>query len=84
MDENSRIYWHEPFQEVLQLELNQYKDSLRFDNDHRLSEEALRMDVVVIKKDKDVQIDKNIGKVFKGTNIFEYKSESVTFTPGIL
>lgn len=80
MDENNKIYWHEAFQEALQLELHQYKDSLEFDNNYRLSEEALQMDVVVIKKDKAVKIDKNIGRIFKGSNIFEYKSESVTFS----
>jgi len=80
LDENNKIYWHEAFQEALQLELHQYKDSLEFDNNYRLSEEALQMDVVVIKKDKAVKIDKNIGRIFKGSNIFEYKSESVTFS----
>ena len=41
-----------------------------------LSKEALKMDVLIIKKEKDVEIDKNIGKIFKGYNIFEYKSET--------
>ncbi|MCL2387838.1 MAG: hypothetical protein FWC89_09870 [Defluviitaleaceae bacterium] len=80
MAEDDKIYWHEAFQEVLQLELHQYAEFLEFENDHKLSEEALRMDVVVIKKDKDVKIEKNIGKIFKGRNIFEYKSETVTFS----
>ena len=80
MDKQNKIYWHEAFQEGLQLELHEYKDSLTFDNDHRLSEEALRMDAVVIKKDKNIQVDKNIGRIFKSRNIFEYKSETITFT----
>ena len=77
---HGKIYWHEAFFEALQLELYQYKDALMFESEHRLSQEALRMDVLVIKKDKDIQIDKNIGRIFKGHNIFEYKSESDTFS----
>jgi hypothetical protein len=34
------------------------------------------MDVLIIKKDKGVRIEKNIGRIFKGHNIFEYKSET--------
>ena len=75
MDGRSKIYWHEAFFEALQLEFHQYKYALEFDNEYRLSEEALRMDVLVIKKDNDIQIEKNIGRIFKKYNIFEYKSE---------
>ena len=38
------------------------------------------MDTLVIKKQKDVQIKKNIGRIFRGNNIFEYKSESDSFS----
>ena len=80
LDERGKIFWHEAFYEALQLELHEYKDLLKFDNEYRLSEEALRMDVLVIKKNKDVKIEKNIGSLFKGHNIFEYKSESDSFS----
>ena len=80
MSEHGKIYWHEAFFEALQLELHQYKDALEFQKEHRLSEEALRMDVLVIKKNKDVRIEKNIGRIFKKYNIFEYKSESDSFS----
>ena len=80
MDENGKIHWHDAFFEALQLELYQYRDFLTFQSEHRLSEEALKMDVLVIKKDKDVYIEKNIGQIFKGANIFEYKSETDSFS----
>jgi len=48
------------------LEQYDYKDLLEFDGECRLSEEALRVDVSVIKKTKSAQIAKNIGKIFKG------------------
>ena len=80
MDEHGKLYWHEAFYEALQLELCQYRDVLEFIYEHQLSKEALRMDVLVIKKDKDIQIEKNIGRIFKKHNIFEYKSESDSFS----
>lgn len=71
-----KIYWHEAFYEALQLELHKYRDVLIFENERLLSKEALKMDVLIIKKEKDIEIEKNIGKIFKAHNIFEYKSET--------
>ena len=68
-------YWHEPFFEALKFELYDYKDDLEFKLEHKLSEEALRIDVLVVKKNKDIKINKNIGIAFKEHNIFEFKSE---------
>lgn len=80
MDEHGKIYWHDAFYEALKLEFHQYKDFLKFQNEHRLSKEALRVDVLVIKKDKAIQVEKNIGKIFRGHNLFEYKSERDSFS----
>lgn len=80
MNEHSKVYWHEAFFEALKLELHQYKDALEFQKEHHLSKEALRMDVLIIKKNKDIRIEKNIGRIFKEHNIFEYKSESDSFS----
>jgi len=71
-----RIHWHEAFYEALQHELSKYRDFLSFENERLLSKEALKMDVLIIKKDKNVSIEKNIGRIFKAHNIFEYKSET--------
>ena len=75
LDVKDKIYWHEAHFEALQLELHNYKDSLEFDDEFHLSKESLRMDTLIIKKNKDVKIDKNIGKIFRSHNIVEYKSE---------
>ncbi|MCL2385967.1 MAG: hypothetical protein FWC89_00305 [Defluviitaleaceae bacterium] len=80
MDEHGKIYWHSAHHEALQLELYEYEDVLEFKKEHELSKEALRMDTLVIKKIKDVQISKNIGKIFRGHNIVEYKSEKDSFS----
>ena len=71
-----KIYWHDAFFAALQLELHDYEDVLTFEDEHQLSKEALIMDVLIIKKTADVKIDKNIGRIFKNHNIFEYKSET--------
>jgi hypothetical protein len=56
------------------MELLDYADVLDFDIEHPLTREPLRVDVVIIKKKKDVVIDKNIAAIFRGRNIVEYKS----------
>ena len=54
--------------------LCEYKDSLILEPEHELSRLPLRIDMLVIRKDKDVQIDNPIGAYFKKYNIVEYKS----------
>ncbi|MCL1845616.1 MAG: hypothetical protein FWF77_06915 [Defluviitaleaceae bacterium] len=66
-----KVYWHDAFFAALQLELDDYADSLIFENEHQLSKEALEIDVLVIKKTTDAPINKNVGRIFKGHNLFE-------------
>lgn len=80
MDEQGKIFWHSAHHEALQLELHAYADILEFKLEHPLSQEALRMDTLIIKKKKDVQITKNIGKIFRSHNVVEYKSEKDHFS----
>ena len=75
-----KVYWHGGFYSAVQYELHEYKDYLDFQYEHQLSEEALRVDVLIIKKDKDVRIEKNIGRIFRKHNIFDFKSESDSFS----
>ena len=80
MSERSKVFWHEAFFEALQLEFHRYRDSLKFENEIQLSKEALKMDVLVIKKKPGERIDKNIGKIFSTHNVFEFKSETDSLT----
>ena len=73
--EKTKVYWHDAFYHALQMELHEYKDDLIFEYQHQLSKEALKMDVLVIKKKSDKKISKNIGRIFKRQNVFEFKSE---------
>ena len=72
---HDKVFWHEAFTHALQLELWDYKDSLTFRDEYPLSKEALIVDVVVIKKAPGVKIEKNIGKILRGHNLVEFKSE---------
>jgi len=80
LKERSKVFWHEAFVEALQLEFHSYLDYLVFDAEYPLSKEALIMDVLVIKKEPNQIIRKNIGRILKGHNIFEFKSESDSIT----
>lgn len=68
------IRWHGAFATTMAYELAEYADKLTLETEHQLSKEALRIDVLVIKKEQDIVIEKNIGKIFKAHNIVEYKS----------
>jgi hypothetical protein len=66
--------WHPAFFEAIQQELFDYQDSLEFKNEHPLNTEPLRIDVLIIKKPKNLVIEKNIARIFRADNILEYKS----------
>lgn len=69
-----KIQWHPAFAAALQLEFKDYKDYLEYSIEHELTQEPLKIDVVVVKKLHEIRVDKVIGKFFRKHNIFEYKS----------
>ena len=72
--ENGELQWHPAFFAGLQIELKDDKENLSFENEHQLSAKPMEIDVLVIKKEKDVPVRKNIGRIFRKHNIIEYKS----------
>jgi len=56
------------------MELDAYKDVLEFCPECPLTSEPLQIDCVIIKKTKNVTIDKNIAAIFRTWNLLEYKS----------
>ncbi|MCH3964283.1 MAG: hypothetical protein LKE46_08380 [Clostridium sp.] len=69
-----KIKWHPAFAAAVQLELKEYRKYLEFVTEYQLTQEPLRIDILVVKKLKDIEIDKSIGRIFRKYNIFEYKS----------
>jgi hypothetical protein len=58
----------------MQLELEPFLNSLTFQSEAQLTSEPLRIDLLIIKKPPSLPITKNIARLFRGTNIIEYKS----------
>ena len=69
-----KLKWHPAFLQAMQLELFEHKDSLDFRCEYQLTSEPLRMDLLIIKKPKELVIEKNIARIFRTDNIVEYKS----------
>jgi hypothetical protein len=73
-EDEDRISWHPAFFEAIKMELKEYGSGLQFISEFQLTTEPLRIDVVIIKKVKNMAIKKNIGFIFRKENIVEYKS----------
>ena len=72
--ETDKTYWHPAFYADIQIELSEDADNLEFENEHQLGTNPMEIDVLIIKKDTDRPVKKNIGKIFRKYNIIEYKS----------
>ena len=73
-DKIERDYWHPGFLGAMELEFRSYREYLDFQDEHTLSKEPIKMDLLIIKKPKDVVIDNQIGNIFREHNAIEYKS----------
>ena len=71
--EQERLAWHPAFREAMRAELDDYRDVFEFHEEYSLTTEPLRMDLLVIKKLKNVVIEKNIARIFLEHNIVEFK-----------
>ena len=74
MDSSEKIQWHPAFRQAIKAELAEYSSVLDFIDEYQLTTEPLRIDCVIIKKPPEIYIRKNIGRIFKGQNIVEFKS----------
>ena len=68
------LQWHPAFYAGIQIELESEADLLLFENEHQLGTKPKEIDVLIVKKEKEVPIRKNIGRIFRTHNIVEYKS----------
>jgi len=65
------IPWHTAFVEAIRMELDEYSQYLQFIPEYPLNTRPLQIDVVIIKKSRDVAIEKNIASIFRKENIVE-------------
>lgn len=78
--EKTQIEWHPGFYGAAELELISNREELEFEREYNLSKKPLQMDLLIIKKLADVQIENEIGRIFKRYNVVEYKSPEDSLT----
>ncbi len=74
MTNELKTQWHPAFYSAIQLELKEDAEYLDFHKEYNLNTKPLELDLLVIKKRKDIEIKNEIGKFFRKYNILEYKS----------
>lgn len=62
----------------MDMELSRNREKLKLESEHNLNRKPLEIDLLVIKKEPYEEIHNEIGKLFRGHNIMEYKSPSDT------
>ena len=68
---------HPGFVAAMNFEFREFRenmDDLIYEKEYNLSTKPLEIDLLVIKKEPNVQISNEIGKLFRGHNVVEYKS----------
>jgi len=68
------LQWHPAFFAGLQIELAAERENLVFESEHQLSKKPMEIDILVIKKERNLPVKKNIGRIFRKYNLIEYKS----------
>ena len=72
--EKTKLQWHPAFSAALRITLQDEMKYLEIHEEYLLAKKPLQMDVLLIKKTKNVQIEKSIGQIFRAHDIIEYKS----------
>ena len=72
--DKAKLQWHPAFGAALRITLQDEMKYLEMYEEYLLSKKPLQMDILIIKKLKDVPIRKDIGRIFRKHNIIEYKS----------
>lgn len=68
------IQWHPAFCAAAELEFKENKTELDFQREYNLSKKPLQIDLLVVEKLDDVNVENEIGRIFRKYNVIEYKS----------
>ena len=71
-----KIDWHAGFVSAMKLDLIEDEKNLIFQEEYYIANRAQRIDLLIIKKNRNVQIHSPIGAMFGKYNVCEYKSPS--------
>lgn len=74
------IKWHPGFYGGMKLEMKSNEGCFSYEVERVLSDEPVRMDMLIIKKNEEAKIDNSIAIFFKRHNVVEYKSPDDALT----
>ena len=74
MDTPDKIQFHPGFYGAAELEFRLETAEIEFNIEYNLSKEPLRVDLLVVGKHDNMQLENEAGRIFKRYNIIEYKS----------
>lgn len=74
-DKKPRTAWHPAFASAMRLEFRDNESDLIYEVEHVLNQQPLKVDFIVIKKNANVRLTNEIGEIFRGHNLVEFKSE---------
>ena len=72
--EDKKLQWHPAFQAALQIELEEDREFLEFQEEYNLNKKPLQIDTLVISMKPRSSIRKTIGRIFRRYNVVEYKN----------
>ncbi len=68
------LQWHPAFFAGICIEFREEENKMNFESEHQLGTKPMQIDVLIIKKNSNEPLEKNIGRIFRKHNIVEYKS----------
>ncbi len=74
-EKTARTAWHPAFASAMRLEFRDNESDLIYEVEHVLNQQPLKVDFIVIKKNANVKLVNEIGEMFRGHNLVEFKSE---------
>ena len=74
MEESGRTRFHYGFYAAMKVEYDLVKAPVKYEQEKELGEDPVRLDFLIIKKEKNVKLNDPIGEFFRRENLFEYKS----------
>ena len=72
--DKTKLQWHPAFSAALRITLQDEMKYLEMHEEYLLGKKPLQMDLLLIKKIKNISIQKSVGRIFREHNIIEYKS----------
>ena len=72
--DRGKLQWHPAFSAALRISLQDEMQYLEMREEYLLSKKPPQIDVLIIRKLRDVPLKKSISRIFRGHNIIEYKA----------